>query len=183
VLAVTGCAPDGHERFLRWYALHGSAVEAYRGYLDRQGVARVVPLEQLLHTGRDWRRCGEEFAVPPQALWPTIVPTLRLLARLRAEGALPGAVRVASGWRDPRMNHCVGGSARSKHLTNAAIDLDWQAPPGAMAALCAKWRSDGPRLDWGLGFYSPTRLHFDTWGHRTWGHDYHRATSLCVAPP
>ena len=39
----------------------------------------------------------------------------------------------------------------------------------------------GAEHRFGLGFYSPTRIHVDTAGFRTWGRDYTRRTSLCRA--
>jgi hypothetical protein len=162
---------------------HHADVDAYARYLQAHGVEAVVPLPELLRTGRSWRACGDEFAVPPQALWPAMVPTLRLLADLRGRGLLQGEVHVASTWRDRAFNACAGGAARSRHLGNGAIDLDWTGSPGAMARLCAAWEREGQARAWGLGFYSPTRLHFDTGGFRTWGTDYHYTSSLCRRAP
>jgi uncharacterized protein YcbK (DUF882 family) len=172
---------DPEARYARWQRAHAADVAAYQGFLDAHGVGRVVPMPQLLHTVRNWRHCGDEFAVPPPATWPAIVPTLRLLAELRREGQLAGATRVASTWRSAAMNACAGGAARSRHLDNGAIDLDWDAPPDGVARLCAAWGTAGGRYAWGLGFYAPDRIHLDTGGWRTWGYDYHARTSLCVA--
>ena len=61
-----------------------------------------------------------------------------------------------------------------------AIDFDLPASADAVPRLCAFWRTHGPALKLGLGFYSPTTIHVDTAGFRTWGSDHHRATSLCV---
>ena len=46
--------------------------------------------------------------------------------------------------------------------------------------LCAYWRTRGAARKFGLGFYSPTEIHVDTSGFRTWGEDYHRGSSLCM---
>jgi uncharacterized protein YcbK (DUF882 family) len=116
--------------------------------------------------------------------WPAIVPTLGLLADLRRQGVLSGATRVASGWRTPGLNACAGGAASSRHLVNGAIDLDWDAPADGLAKLCDAWGGElGSRHAWGLGFYTRERIHLDTGGWRTWGHDHHSKTSLCVAGP
>jgi len=175
---------DPRRRFMDWRDAHRAAVAAYAGYLRQQGVDGVVPLPQLLRTVRDWRKCGDEFAVPPRASWPAIVPPLRLLAELRRVGVLTGRTEVASTWRSPAMNACAGGAPRSRHLDNGALDLDWDAPPDGLARLCEAWGGDlGSRYAWGLGFYTRQRIHLDTGGWRTWGHDHHAATSLCVAGP
>jgi hypothetical protein len=170
------------ERFAAWRPSHAHAVSDYLAFLDRHGVGDVVPVDQLLRSGRRWRVCGgQEFAVPPQENWPNLVPTLRLLADLRRRGVL-GADTVVSVFRSSDFNRCEGGSSASRHLGNHALDLDLVPPPGGVIALCQAWRRDGARLRWGLGFYSSTKIHLDTAGFRTWGADHHAATSLCAAP-
>jgi uncharacterized protein YcbK (DUF882 family) len=106
-----------------------------------------------------------------------MTPTLQLVAELRATGVLSGE-RVASAWRSRELNDCEGGSSRSRHLENNALDFD-VAGGADVVALCGFWRRHGVRHRFGLGFYSPTAIHVDTSGFRTWGHDRHRGTSLC----
>jgi uncharacterized protein YcbK (DUF882 family) len=184
VVAVAFLYLDPQARYERWRRAHAADVAAYGRFLAANGVAGVVPMPQLLHTARNWRTCGDEFAVPPRASWPAMVPTLRLLAELRREGILAGPTRVASAWRSPEMNACAGGAPSSRHLGNGAIDLDWDAPADGLERLCAAWGGEaGERHAWGLGFYTRERIHLDTGGWRTWGHDHHAATSLCVAGP
>jgi uncharacterized protein YcbK (DUF882 family) len=176
--------PGPRARYDRWHRAHAAEVADYGRFLQANGVDGVVPMPQLLHTARNWRRCGDEFAVPPRESWPAMVPTLRLLAELRRDGILTGATRVASAWRSPEMNACAGGAASSRHLKNGAIDLDWDAPADGLGRLCAAWGGDaGERHAWGLGFYTRERIHLDTGGWRTWGHDHHSGTSFCVAGP
>lgn len=45
---------------------------------------------------------------------------------------------------------------------------------------CAGSGAPSPALAMGLGFYTPTKIHIDTSGYRTWGNDYRRGTSLCM---
>lgn len=170
-------------RFARWQATNPGRVAEYLGYLQRQGVGEVLPPEQLLRLGRRWERCGGvEFSLPPRELWPRIVPTLKLLASLQSEGLLRDA-RVASAWRPQDYNRCEGGSQASRHLDNLALDLDLpNSQASRVQALCQRWRQIGPARHWGLGFYSPTRVHLDTAGFRSWGYDYRGKSSLCTAP-
>ena len=140
-LLLVADTSDSRRRYLLWREGHGAEVDAYARFLAANGVATVVPMPELLRTGRSWRRCGAEFAVPPAASWPAMVPTLRLLADLKARGELAGTVHVDSAWRDPAFNACAGGAPRSKHLGNGAIDLEWDAPPGAIDRLCRAWGS------------------------------------------
>jgi uncharacterized protein YcbK (DUF882 family) len=110
-----------------------------------------------------------------------VVPTLQLLADLRSQGLLVGAT-AASGYRSSDYNRCEGGSSASRHLTNRAIDLDLPETAASQSeALCAAWRRQGPVQKWGLGFYSPTQIHLDTAGFRTWGFNYGGSSSLCKA--
>ncbi|MFT3806768.1 D-Ala-D-Ala carboxypeptidase family metallohydrolase [Arenimonas sp.] len=173
---------DSRPRFEVWREAHANHVAAYSAFLDAQRVGGVVPLEQLLRTGRHWRPCdAEEFAVPPRASWPNIVPTLRLLRELKRSGLLIQA-EVASVYRQPALNRCEGGSKASRHLANAALDLDIESDAAGVQRLCEAWRKRGPALAWGFGFYRAGKIHLDTSGFRTWGTDHHRGTSLCVTP-
>ena len=180
---VAGCdlhpGPDSTQRYRQWLKSgHEQQAAAYTAHLRDEGVDAVLPLPDLLRSGRRWRKCqAEEFSLPPRAQWRAMTPTLKLVAELRAAGVLKDA-RVASAWRHRDLNDCEGGSSRSRHLENNALDFDVVA--GAdVTALCEFWRRRGAAHRFGLGFYSPTAIHVDTSGFRTWGHDHHRGTSLC----
>lgn len=184
VVAIAGCAlvPRSPEkRYAHWLdAGHRSERDAYAALLRDEGVDGVVPALALARTARRWRLCGrEEFGVPPAELQANMPPTLRLVARLRDLGILDTAL-ARSSYRDPELNACAGGSAGSKHLQNRAIDFDLPKRPDNVEKLCAFWREHGEAADMGLGFYTPTAIHIDTAGYRTWGEDHHRGTSLCI---
>ncbi len=184
VVTIAGCAllPRSPEkRYARWLdAGHRSETDAYAAVLHDEDVDGVVPALALARTARSWRMCGrEEFGVPPAELQANMLPTLRLVARLRDLGILDPAL-ARSSYRDPDLNACAGGSAGSKHLQNRAIDFDLPDRPDNVAKLCAFWREHGEAANMGLGFYTPTAIHIDTAGYRTWGEDHHRGTSLCI---
>lgn len=178
--ACTAFAPS-KTRYARWLdAGHRAEVEQYAAYLRSENVGDVVPMPALSRTARRWRLCGNiEFAVPPAELQPNMPPTLRLVARLRDEGILDPSM-ARSVYRDAAMNACAGGSARSRHLQNRAIDFDLPERGDNVERLCAFWREHGQALDMGLGFYTPTAIHIDTAGYRTWGGDHTWRTSLCT---
>lgn len=183
-LLLAGChAPSPTQRYERWLADgQREQVEAYRRYLHAQGLADLVPMQQLLRSGRRWRWCGaSEFAVPPKPAWPRTARSLRVIAELRALGLL-GDAEITSGYRDVGLNRCEGGSSRSQHMTGGAYDFDLAADADA-TALCAFWRRRGPAHGLGLGFYDARHLHIDSAGFRTWGHDYTRRSSLCAQRP
>lgn len=179
--ACTSILPPA-SRHARWLdAGNRDAAEGYAAYLRSEGVGDIVPAAALARTARRWRLCGNrEFDVPPSGLQANMPPTLRLVARLRDEGILDPQ-RARSVYRDAAMNTCAGGSARSKHLENRAIDFDLPKRGDNVERLCAFWREHGQALDMGLGFYTPTAIHIDTAGYRTWGEDHSWRTSLCTA--
>ena len=185
VFAIAGCAVltrSPEKRYARWLdAGHRSESDAYAAALRSEGVDGVMPARALARTARMWRRCGrDEFGVPPVELQANMPPTLRLVARLRDLGILDPTL-ARSSYRDPELNACAGGSPGSKHLQNRAIDFDLPDRPDNVAKLCAFWREHGEAANMGLGFYTPTAIHIDTAGYRTWGQDFHRGTSLCLA--
>ncbi|MES2669257.1 MAG: D-Ala-D-Ala carboxypeptidase family metallohydrolase [Pseudomonadota bacterium] len=152
-------------RYEAWLAAgHRAEVQAYANQLRTESVGDVMPMAALSRTSRRWRLCRHgEFATPPEDLWKNMPPTLRVVARLRDAGILDPAL-ARSVYRDEAVNRCAGGSARSKHRENRAIDFDLASSPENVARLCAFWREHGPALDLGLGFYTPTAIHLDTAG-------------------
>lgn len=178
---LAACVPAASkDRFEDWSATtEAVGVAEYRQYLQEQGLDDVAPMPALLRSARSWRECNAgEFALPPRALWPNILPTLRALRQLQAAGLVDGR-KVASGYREGTLNRCAGGSARSRHLSNNALDFDLSESPDNVKRLCDFWRGQGPALKLGLGFYTDTRIHLDTSGFRTWGSDHTWRTSLC----
>ncbi len=106
-------------------------------------------------------------------------PTLRLVARLRDDDVLDPR-RARSVYRDDAVNSCAGGAKGSKHLQNIALDFDLPSAENNVARLCDFWREHGRKQNMGLGFYTPTAIHIDTAGYRTWGSDHTWRTSLCT---
>jgi uncharacterized protein YcbK (DUF882 family) len=183
LLSFACAASASPDRYLQWSSTpQAEGVRAYQQYLDAQGLGRVAPMPSLLRSARSWRECrASEFALPPKALWPNVIPTLRVLRDLHQAGLVdPGM--AASGYRDAELNRCAGGAARSRHVSNNALDFDLADSADNVTRLCEYWRTQGPALKLGLGFYTDTRIHLDTSGFRTWGSDHTRRTSLCNTP-
>nr|WP_298121868.1 D-Ala-D-Ala carboxypeptidase family metallohydrolase [uncultured Pseudoxanthomonas sp.] len=183
LLLATACTrtpTDAAQRYDDWRQGAGAeGLIAYERMLTDAGVGDVVPPHALLRSSRRWRTCqAPEFLLPPSDRAAAMVPTLRVVAQLQALGIVEGS-NVRSGYRSAALNHCSGGSARSRHLLNNALDFDL-ADGSQASALCEFWRTRGPSLAMGLGFYTPTRIHIDTSGHRTWGNNHRRGTSLCA---
>lgn len=176
-----GATPDGAARF-----------EALKAFLTAQGVGDVLPAWQLLQveTTAEATRCAiAQFAFPPDAQWPQIVPALQIV-RERIVPAV-GPVRILSGYRTPEGNACALGAEGSAHTRFAALDLQAVNPvPQAemFATLCRSWYETPAERGFGLGaYYTRTapdmnaegRFHVDGLGRRTWGHSYEAWTSHC----
>lgn len=184
VIFLPGCVffrkPTDTERYAIWSKKHGEEILAYQNFLNENAVGDIVPMPQLLKSARDWKKCkAEPFIMPPKELWPNIVPTLLVVKKLRSDGVLINPV-AASVYRDPVLNVCAGGSPKSKHMQLNAIDFDIDVTPDSLETLCQAWRTHGAELNLGLGFYTPTKIHLDTLGHRSWGSDFTYKTSLCL---
>ena len=166
--------------------------EALKTYLAREGVAHVLPLWQLIQTEtvEAAAKCEiDGFAVPPQDIWPTMVPTLRLVKQEIVP--LLGPVKVLSSFRTNAANRCSSGAPESPHKRYSALDLAVvnEMPQKEMfGKLCKHWDALSPRWGYGLGAYytryqpglnKEGRFHVDTMGRRTWGFGYGAYTSHC----
>ena len=100
--------------FKDWLASHSyqqSEVLAYQNYLQSQ-LGTIPPMDQLITSARDARRCGfEPYEVPPASLWQNIVPTLQMLQQLQKQGYLPYSTVIRSVYRNPALNDCAGGTS------------------------------------------------------------------------
>ncbi|WP_265569804.1 hypothetical protein [Sphingomicrobium nitratireducens] len=163
----------GFARWLRSDPANWREFKRFESFLIAQGVADVVPSWQLTRTASDWRKCNASaFEVPPETFWVNIVRTLRFTKN----SVLPttGDLDAVSVYRNPHLNSCAGGSARSAHRSNFAIDFvpRWNFERGdLMRRLCAVHRRDGQPLEIGFGFYQGIRFHLDNAGYRLWGID------------
>ena len=161
----------GYDAWIAGNAPLQAEIDAYFAYLDGAGVGTIVPKWQLLRTASDWRKCAQPaFEVPPRTLWPGMVNSLRYVE----EAVVPaiGEVEVVSSYRNPYLNSCAGGSARSVHRSNIALDVVPRYPFARgelMNRLCTMHARYGRRYDAGFGFYVGLRFHVDTWKYRIWG--------------
>ncbi len=170
-------------RFAKWQQIASNKTDAaaLQSFLNAKGVGTVIPLPQLLRSDTQWKKCGAApFAVPPKAIWPHIVPTLKLI-RSEVE-PLIGRIEAQSVFRGPDINRCVKGASQSFHLRFHAIDM--RPAKGVTRAeliqkLCVLHARKGEALNMGLGIYRGTRFHIDTAGYRRWGQDHKAASSPC----
>lgn len=146
-------------------------VRAFEAWQRRKRVAGILPSWQVLRTATMWRECnGPPFEVPPPKLWDGMARTLRFVRdHVRPE---LGPVQAVSAYRNPDLNVCAGGSARSAHRDFTALDLVPDKPLGRREIFdraCRVHRTKGPAHGIGLGFYAFARFHVDTRSFRRWG--------------
>lgn len=88
----------------------------------------------------------------PSDLAPNAIATLQMLQRIRdflsARAGHDVPMQISSGYRSPRLNLAVGGSAISDHVK--ALAADWTAPAfGTPFAVCQALEPEVDRL--GIG--------------------------------
>jgi hypothetical protein len=158
-------------------------VQAFEAFLAEQGVAGVLPTQEILLNDTSWSECHMDgpYSLAERAYWPHIVNTLRYIH----DEIIPtiGPVQVDSGYRDVGLNRCSGGAAHSAHAQFYALDLvpvrsiDRNA---LIERVCINHARYGAAYHIGLGFYDHERFHIDSRSFRQWGSDYHSATSPCA---
>lgn len=189
-LCLASCSPPavpaGQREFERWLAADSARAPAFARFesmLAREGVADVVAPRELWLTDRLAPECVvEPFVMPPEELWPNIVPALRFI-RDYVKPAV-GEVTVASGYRDKQFNNCVGGAPQSAHRGFHALDLlpvDRSISRDALIArLCPIHAREGAVRHIGMGIYQARRFHIDALRYRGWGEDFHAKTFPCA---
>ena len=165
---------QGEAEYRAWLASSPGVraqVLGFEAWQEAAGVRHVLPTWQILRTASMWRECGgQPFEVPPHTFWPDMVRTLKFI-RDRVRPAL-GPVEAVSGFRNPALNACARGSARSAHLDYFALDLIPLQPTSRrqlFERICPVHARYGPAAGAGLGFYTFLRFHVDTRGFRRWG--------------
>lgn len=166
--------------FDEWRQRHISEVAQLEEYLITQDTPKVLPLHQLLRAATDWSIChAEAYAVPPPQQWDSLVAVVRLVGALRVAGIL-GDIEVHSSYRNPSLNACAGGAARSAHMRSFALDFTPMDESDITQKLCDFWRAEGKNWNMGLSRYPSGRIHIDTAGFRTWGVNKNGATPTCA---
>jgi hypothetical protein len=148
-----------------------ASILSFESWQEAAGVRGVLPTWQVVRTASMWRSCGgAPFEVPPPHFWPDMTRTLAFI-RDHVRAAV-GEVQAVSGYRNPALNGCAGGTGRSAHLDFFALDLVPVQPlprRELFRRLCAMHAAHGTAANVGLGFYAFQRFHIDTRGFRRWG--------------
>ncbi len=106
-------------------------------------------------------------SLPPEELWPNIVPTLWVVDQVRRHLGRP--ITITSAYRSPEYNKAVGGALHSQHKSNTALDLIPHSTSPHKLFRALKALRDAGAFQGGLGLYS-SFVHVDTRGRNaTWG--------------
>ena len=143
-----------------WLQREGHGLRTYAPYLTglrlkSMSVGQIVAAHAKKR-GAVWN------VLPPREMWPSIVPTLRVIDQLALELGMPVA-EVVSVYRMPAYNaRCEGARSGSWHTRNVAIDIKMAAPPSVVAATARSLRARG-LFSGGVGRYL-NFVHIDTRG-------------------
>lgn len=106
-------------------------------------------------------RYGVKNSPPPRAIWENILPTIRVLDKLRSETGKP--IIITSSYRSFAYNKACGGAPLSQHKEFRAIDFVVPGmKPQEVYDILVGYRDQGV-FSGGLGLY-PTFVHIDTRG-------------------
>ena len=95
---------------------------------------------------------------PPEELWGNVIPTLKVLDKVREHYAKP--IKINSSYRSPEYNKSINGAKDSMHMRFSAIDF---SIPESLPEVY-RWIDSLPESDTlGLGLYD-TFIHIDTRG-------------------
>ncbi len=141
-------------------------LQAFTRFLTGSGVnlRHFTPKEFLVLGGQNASgRCAGTNRRPPEALWPNIVPTARVLDELRRRLGAP--IELSSVYRSPEYNACIPGSASgSMHMEFRAADFICRDGRGSVWwASKLKEMRDAGLFRGGIGVYQ-TFVHVDTRG-------------------
>lgn len=111
-------------------------------------------------------------SVPPDALWPNIIPTLVVADQIRELMDCP--ITITSAYRSPAYNTAVGGETGSYHMRFMALDLiPGNGKVKTLATIARKLRGQkfkvpgsNDSFTWlgGIGVY-PNFVHIDCRGY------------------
>jgi len=106
--------------------------------------------------------CYQRNTPPPQALWPNIIETARVLDEVRER--LGVSITLSSVYRNESYNSCIGGASLSQHKRFNACDFTASGKsPREVTKALFKLRGEG-FFRGGIGIYQ-SFTHVDTRGH------------------
>ena len=160
-------------------------VQAYQQLLNSQIKQPPSLFELTFNDHPPSKECVySQFSLPPRSQWQNIIKPLKIIRRLQAEKIIT-TYQVISLYRDKTVNTCIRGAKGSKHLKNAAIDIQLakssiHTNEDIEKIMCGFWHQNGAALNMGLGIYGNNKYHIDAQGFRSWGKNYKSSSSPCI---
>lgn len=142
-----------------------SGDEAFSAFIQSQGLKYFKPYEFLVLGHQNQNADSPAYNLnrkPSPDLWENIVPTAKVLDRLRELMGAP--IATLSAYRTPEYNAAIGGARSSQHMTFRAVDfiVKSNSGPADWASALRQLRSEG-LFKGGIGTYSGF-VHLDTRG-------------------
>jgi len=138
-------------------------------FLDKSGIDRLSAADIAVLGHGNGSLFSPAYGLndfPPPALWPNVVPTLKVLDAF--QGRCGCTVQVLSSYRTPAYNGALRSAAKSQHLRFVAIDFRASAgTPEEWRRILREMRAAGV-FKGGIGLYGHF-VHVDT---RGWNADW-----------
>lgn len=136
-----------------------TAVDEFQELLNKEGI-RFFSAEEVFYLGGSNGRLKLNTE-PPRELWRNIIPTLKVLDKIREQ---VGPLKLVSIYRNAAYNKAVGGERASYHMRFVAADVyPLQVSVSKLHAAAKALRATG-LWKGGIGKY-PGFVHVDTRGY------------------
>jgi len=138
-----------------------NSLSGLQAFLYANGIYHFSAKE-IAPVGKLANGVGPALILPPEAKWPNIVPTLKIMEELRAALGVP--LFVHSCYRDPAYNRAIGGERYSLHIAFNAVDFSpaFDLPGDDDLAFIYEYLDHHHDADkCGIGIYR-SFIHFDT---------------------
>ena len=137
-------------------------ISEFQKLLDRQGIKYFSAKEVFfLGNSNSFLKCN---AIPSQALWPNIIPTLYAADAIRERLGVP--IQILSGYRNEAYNKAIGGARGSYHTRFMAIDITAKVSIPDLVKIAKDVRAE-KIFTGGIGTYAGF-VHIDCGPLRNW---------------
>ncbi len=136
------------------------AQSKFQALLTKEGIRHFTAAEVFFRGASNARL--QINTDPPEEMWPKIIPTLKVLDKLRDHLAYP--IKLLSIYRAPAYNRAIGGETHSYHMKFQACDFHCDCnDPKVWSDALRDMRARGEFLG-GIGQYG-SFVHVDTRGY------------------
>lgn len=133
-----------------------TTVDEFQELLDKEGI-KYFSADEVFYLGGSNGRLKLNTE-PPRELWRNIIPTLKVLDKIREK---VGPLKLVSIYRNAAYNKAVGGERASYHMRFVACDVIPLKVTVTKLYKVAKEMRDAGLFKGGIGKY-PSFVHVDT---------------------